>query len=938
MKIGQVIHDHYQIVAKLGYGTSSTVWLARDLRSQKYWTLRVHVNDLPDHNQELQVYQHLAGANVTTDGRDEHPGLKHIRKLEDSFKIRGPHSEHEVFVMTPLGMSLRTFQEMQRDKVFPKVFVTSALKQTLFGIHFLHEANVIHTGKSADLMMSDSVLAKVEQNEVERPSPRKQTDEVTIQVSQYVLGGAGPLTICDLGQARIGDEHFGNAMPLPYRAPEVILDMPWGYRVDNWSVGLLAWDLLERGNLFTVYDHESKEKNDAHHLAAMTALLGPPPAEFLKRSEEADKYWEDDGQWKGLVPLPDISFERLAGTLQGEDKEVFIDFVQGFLAWLPEERLDILQGCMHSWLRGEAQAPSDQQFSESHWKHTKHTQYRGSPTIRTINQAPPHQRSILIAIISPFYGPASPYLDAEHDDRDPLLPNSHEDAEESPYLNGISIRRFWCIFSMILTLNFIACFDGTIMASSHPVITSYFNASNSASWLSTAFLLTSTSFQPLLGRISDSVGRKPPYLITMFIFAMANVWCATATSMTSFIFARAACGLGAGGMMTLGSIIISDMVTIEARGEYQSYLNITYGIGSALGAALGGAMADHLGWRWEFGIQVLPILICVLVAFLTVPNDLGIVGKRETFLEALQAFDSRGSLLLTTSITSLVLGLNLGGNVLPWSHPFVIAALVTFSVAFPTFLYSQSLATRPIMPLHLVRHSPRMNLIFANSLASILTNAILFNIPLYFQAVLLLSATDSGLRLVIPSVVSSTAGAITGLLITRTRRLKWPLAAGTTFFVLGTLALAGLQRGWPPLGYLFILVPHALGQGFQFPGTFVAVLAVSEQRDQAVVTSTLILWRSLGMVLGIATSSLVMQNALVVYLDRHVAGPAKADIIARVRESVETVARLEGPAREQVVLSYEAALRLTFLCCVGVAFVSWCLIMPVKLPRLGQRK
>ncbi|CRK39064.1 hypothetical protein BN1708_020617, partial [Verticillium longisporum] len=69
-----------------------------------------------------------------------------------------------------------------------------------------------------------------------------------------------------------------------------------------------------------------------------------------------------------------------------------------------------------------------------------------------------------------------------------------------------------------------------------------------------------------------------------------------------------------------------------------------------------------------------------------------------------------------------------------------------------------------------------------------------------------------------------------------------------------------------------------------------AVLAVSAQRDQAVVTSTLILWRSLGMVLGIAASSLVMQNALVVYLDRHVAGPAKADIIARVRESVETVA------------------------------------------------
>ncbi|EEY22167.1 protein kinase domain-containing protein [Verticillium alfalfae VaMs.102] len=93
--------------------------------SQKYWALKVHVNDLPDHNQELRVYQHLAGANVTTDGVDEHPGLKHIRTLEDSFKIQGPHG---VFIMTPLGMGLRTFQDMQQDKVFPKVFVTSALK------------------------------------------------------------------------------------------------------------------------------------------------------------------------------------------------------------------------------------------------------------------------------------------------------------------------------------------------------------------------------------------------------------------------------------------------------------------------------------------------------------------------------------------------------------------------------------------------------------------------------------------------------------------------------------------------------------------------------------------------------------------------------------------------------------------------------------------
>jgi hypothetical protein len=61
-----------------------------------------------------------------------------------------------------------------------------------------------------------------------------------------MLGGAGPLTICELGQARIGNEHSGDAMPVQYRAPEVILNMKWTNAVDIWSVGLLVWDLSHR--------------------------------------------------------------------------------------------------------------------------------------------------------------------------------------------------------------------------------------------------------------------------------------------------------------------------------------------------------------------------------------------------------------------------------------------------------------------------------------------------------------------------------------------------------------------------------------------------------------------------------------------------------------------------------------------------------------------
>lgn len=131
------------------------------------------------------------------------------------------------------------------------------------------------------------------------------------------------------------------------------------------------------------------------------------------------------------------------------------------------------------------------------------------------------------------------------------------DGNKSPYLTDISVKRFWLVYGGILANLFVACFDMTIMASSHPVITSYFNASNSASWLSTAFLLTSTSFQPIFGRLSDTIGRKPPYIVTMTVFLIGTIWCALAQSITSFILARAVCGLGAGGMLSMGSIITS---------------------------------------------------------------------------------------------------------------------------------------------------------------------------------------------------------------------------------------------------------------------------------------------------------------------------------------------------------------------------------------------
>ncbi|KAJ6784006.1 hypothetical protein PWT90_07783 [Aphanocladium album] len=539
----------------------------------------------------------------------------------------------------------------------------------------------------------------------------------------------------------------------------------------------------------------------------------------------------------------------------------------------------------------------------------------------------------------------SPLLRRDNDDDDDddaasSSASSPATSEEAPlFLNGVSPARFWFVFVQVLASLFIGCFDSTIMASSHPVITSHFGAANAASWLSTTFLLTSTAFQPVLGRLSDSLGRKPLFIGGVGLLTAGTAWCGLAQSLGSFVAARALCGLGAGGTVALGSIMTSDLVPIERRGSFQSLINAVWGAGTAAGAASGGWLAETVGWRWEFGIQVPVLLLIFGASFVAIPDDIGIRGKPpRTVLQALQEFDLRGSALLTTSTTTFILGLNLGGNILPWSHPIVIASMSTFAVAFPTFLWTQARTAKPIMPLHLISKMPHVNLIFGNFIASLLANAVLFNMPLYFQAVLLTSATTSGLRLVLPSIVGSVAGVSTGFLITYTRRLKWPLTLGTALGIAGNVSLLLLRRGLPAPVYVLALFPSSFGNGFQFPGAFMAVLASSPQSEQAVVTSTLLLWRSLGGVLGVATSSLVVQNALLHYLQRMVRGDLRDEVIESVRRSVEIVAQLDEPYREQVIQSYEATLRLTFLFTTTMAVVAFFLMMPMKLIRLPERK
>ena len=387
--------------------------------------------------------------------------------------------------------------------------------------------------------------------------------------------------------------------------------------------------------------------------------------------------------------------------------------------------------------------------------------------------------------------------------------------------------------------------EATVVATAMPTVIARLGGFAHYSWVFSAYMLASTASVPVWGRLSDLRGRRPLYLIGLWIFLIGSGLAGAAQSMLQLVIFRAIQGLGAGCIVPVSITIVGEIYTLRERARMQAVFSGMWGVASILGPLAGGYMTDALSWRWIFLINVPFAFLAAIVVGRTLPG-----GAPAQHVEV----DWTGAALLTGSVTALLVGLSDAvGTRWPW-FLVSIACLAGLVAAYRR-------TAHPILPLVLLSH----RLIALSNVIVFLIGVAMFGaiafVPLFVQGSMGLTATQAG-QVLTPFFLGWVSTSIIGvrLMLRIGYRITTQAGAALVATAFVGLTFAGAEPRWTTLMGIMALL--GCGMGFSMLSLLLHVQRSVPRAELGLATSLNQFARSIGGAIGVAIMGAILVDGM----------------------------------------------------------------------------
>ncbi|MFD8565673.1 MDR family MFS transporter [Streptomyces sp. NPDC059639] len=475
---------------------------------------------------------------------------------------------------------------------------------------------------------------------------------------------------------------------------------------------------------------------------------------------------------------------------------------------------------------------------------------------------------------------------------------------------------------------FAAILSSTVVTNALPRIISDLGGGQSAyTWVVTSSLLAVTASTPLWGKLADQFSKKVLVQSALIVYSAGSLVAGLAPNTATLITARVIQGLGGGGLSALAQVVLAAMISPRERGRYSGYLGATFAVATVGGPLLGGVITDTswLGWRWCLfvGIPFAIVALVVLQRTLNLP-----VTARAAKV------DWAGAFFVSTAVCLLLLWVTFAGDKYAWLSWQTYASIAGALLLTLVFLYVETRAAEPIIPLRLFRNRT----IALASLSSLFVGVALFAGTVFFSQFFQLARGDSPTRsglMTIPFIaglfVSST---VSGRVITRTGRWKGWLLSGGALLTAG-VALLGMLRH--DTSYLFIalcMTLMGLGVGMTLQNLVLCTQNQVSADDLGAASSTVTFFRSLGGAVGVSVLGAILTTRIGGYARDTLTQLAPADRITAARASgdgsLPDLAVLPAPVRTWLEVAYGHGIGDIFLYVAPIALIAFLVTLFIK--------